>query len=299
VLRGNSWKWTEVETVYPDAYLASFRRARGIGERDEDIGFRCVIELKNEAATATPTVASPYVDDEKELARLKDEARRNNVASQAALGFRYALGIGDKARSRFTARDEVKPNLREAIANFDKASRDNDPQSQFRLAFIYQNGLDQPRWSPTMPRNPANSPQAFELYRKAAESRLPAAELEYARMLHNRAKNPNYTSDQSEADKNQARTYATRAAENGTGVIAASAAWLMRDLSKGTSRRPGETELQWAYIASNLGDSDAADWIAYWTKPPYDTEEPFATQWKSARQAALKWLELKRSKKSP
>ncbi|MCX8154962.1 MAG: protein kinase [Verrucomicrobiae bacterium] len=300
VLRGGSWKWDVVHGVYSTAWLASFRRGAPPGTREDDIGFRVVLEITDEPPAAV--VRPPP----------QTETPSKNVPP-AVLAMRHALGWRGRGWDEVSRERDFKPNLTEARRQWEAAARAGDLESQFRIWYLVFNEL--------LPARRGDDALATNLLQEAAVKGLAPARLEYAAQVYrdtfsSQSTGPQarlLTEEEKQARHNHARSEVWKHCEEvlrrETGVLAARAAYLLFELeyylgiSKGRAFTaadgfPLEAEaLQWLVVAEQLGHWKAANKrMEFELKAGQNAN--FRLKWERAHQMAREYLESA-GKKAP
>jgi len=244
VLRGGSWKWDVVHSVYATAWLASFRRSAPPTTTDDDIGFRVVLEI-----TDAPETRPPRPQPER-------ESPSKNVSTQVA-AMRHAIGWKGKGFEELGKEREFKPNLVEARRLWETAARAGDPESQFRYWYLVHSGLQTSRRG--------DETAAYNFLTQAVNQKLPAARIEHIELEIAKIFTTAFNPDTVNALRSKLEEDCIALVRTEKGVLAARAAYLLYNLGyrldwrKGKSFIQGERfipepdVLQWLIIANHLG----------------------------------------------
>ncbi|WCJ58390.1 bifunctional serine/threonine-protein kinase/formylglycine-generating enzyme family protein [Fontisphaera persica] len=276
VLRGGSWKWDVVHGVYSTAWLASFRRSAPPSTKEDDVGFRVVLEITDAVPEPVPRPAPQL------------ETPSKNVPAPV-LAMRHALGWRGRGPEELGREREFKPNLAEARRQWESAARAGDADSQFRVWYLIANEL--------LPSSRGGDESVAHNYLvEAARKGHPAARLEHAANLYKEM----YSSKGSPA-QNQSRDEQKAALRNEiwqhcedlirdeNGVLAARAAYLLYEVENRLGSQGAVSTrierfmlapeiLQWLVIAEHFGHWKAG--------PKINQHERKASEDAAAR---LKW----------
>jgi hypothetical protein len=245
VLRGGSWKWGVVHEVYSSAWLASFRRGAPPNTKEDDIGFRVVLEITDATPAPAPRPAA------------QPETPSKNVPP-AVLAMRQALGWRGKSLGELSGERNFtpKPNLTEARRQWETAARAGDADAQFRVWYLIDHGLLAGRRS--------EETLATNYLARAAQSGFDAARLEYALQLFGELKSQSNDSVR-DALVNTIRNHCQEVLRHGNRALAARATYLLYELEHAMSLRRGMARprgdsfmleadvLQWLFVADHLG----------------------------------------------